>query len=227
MTRRREKTGLSVAGCRPPDHFGASSSSAPEERDRVADGPPALAAVGGPDGTLVARIRDGDVAAFEEMVRTYAQPLTAFAWRYLRSDDGAPDLAQDVFAELWEHRRELAIRGSLRAYLFAAVRNRALNVLDHLRIEARWRERSSAAMLDVPTAPPADEGLERTELAEAVQRAIGSLPPRAQEIARLRWIDRLSRREIAEIVGVATPTVSVHLTRALKRLRRLLRGLDR
>jgi RNA polymerase sigma factor (sigma-70 family) len=60
-----------------------------------------------------------------------------------------------------------------------------------------------------------------------VELALRSLPPRAQEIARLRWVDRLSQREIAQILGIAVPTVSVQLTRAVKRLRALLRGWRR
>jgi RNA polymerase sigma-70 factor (ECF subfamily) len=202
---------------RADDRAGLSQST-----DRL----PTLAPMGDSDAALVARIRGGDVGAFEDMVRAYAQPLATFAWRYLRREEDAADLAQDVFAHVWEHRRELTVTASLRAYLFATVRNRALNALDHARVEARWCERSAFELLDAPPPPLADERLEQAELRTAVQRALGTLPPRAQEIARLRWIDRLSRREIAQILGVATPTVSVHLTRALKRLRRLLRGLD-
>jgi RNA polymerase sigma-70 factor (ECF subfamily) len=163
-----------------------------------------------------------DTAAFEQMVLTYAQPLTAFAWRYVQSDELAVDVVQDVFTQVWERRADLGVRTNLRAYLFAATRNRALNALAHARIESRWRER--AVQGEVPrTAPDASELAERTELSAAVATALRSLPPRAQEIARLRWIDHLSRREIAEVLGVALPTVSVHLTRTVKRLRGLLR----
>jgi RNA polymerase sigma-70 factor, ECF subfamily len=158
-------------------------------------------------------------------VLSHAQSLVAFAWRYLKSEEAAVDLVQDVFAHLWEHRAELQIRGTMRAYLFAATRNRALNAIEHARIEARWRERS-ACDGDPSYRPPVtpDTLTEHGELHAAVEAALRSLPPRAQEIARLRWIDRLSRREIAEVLGIAVPTVSVHLTRTVKRLRGLLRG---
>lgn len=166
-----------------------------------------------------------DAAGLETAVLSYAQPLVAFAWRYLKSEEAAVDLVQDVFAHLWEHRAELQIRGTMRAYLFAATRNRALNAIAHARIEDRWRERAAheeAAARAQPIRP--DQAAEREELRQAVEAALRSLPPRAQEIARLRWIDRLSRREIAEVLGIAVPTVSVQLTRAVKRLRGLLRG---
>src|SRR5215472_2974196 len=61
-----------------------------------------------------------DDAAFEQMVLAYAQPLTAFAWRYVRSDEMAVDIVQDVFAQVWERRAALAQRTNVRAYLFAA-----------------------------------------------------------------------------------------------------------
>lgn len=163
-----------------------------------------------------------DTAAFEQMVLTHAQPLTAFAWRYVQSDAVAVDVVQDVFAQVWERRADLDVRTNLRAYLFAATRNRALNALAHARIEAHWRQRAVQGEVE-RTAPDASELAERTELSAAVAAALRSLPPRAQEIARLRWIDHLSRHEIAEVLGVAVPTVSVHLTRTVKRLRGLLR----
>lgn len=170
--------------------------------------------------------REGlDAAGLEAAVLDYAQPLVAFAWRYVKSEEGAVDLVQDVFAHLWEYRTELQIRGTLRAYLFAATRNRALNAIAHARIEARWRERSAHESEHSQTPPLTPDTLaERGELHAAVDAALRSLPPRAQEIARLRWIDRLGRREIAEVLGIAVPTVSVHLTRTVKRLRGLLRG---
>jgi len=163
-----------------------------------------------------------DAAAFEEMVLTYAQPLTAFAWRYVHSEDVAVDLVQDVFANVWEHRAELRVRANLRAYLFAATRNRALNALAHGQIEARWRDRVMGGEAE-RSAPAANERAEQTELSAAIAEALSSLSPRARDIARLRLIDRLSRREIAEVLGIALPTVSVHLTRTVKRLRGLLR----
>jgi RNA polymerase sigma-70 factor, ECF subfamily len=172
------------------------------------------------------------VAAFEAIVLTYARPLTAFAWRYLKSADAAADLVQDAFAHLWEHRAQLRVRGSLRGYLYAATRNRALNVLEHQRIEARWREgaraaaaRRGAAAVAVPRSTLPDAILESAELGATVHDALRSLPPRAREIARLRWIERLSQREIAQALGIAVPTVSAHLTRTAKRLRALLAGV--
>ena len=168
-----------------------------------------------------------DDAAFERMVLAYAQPLTSFAWRYVRSDDMAVDIVQDVFAQVWERGTAIDQRTNMRAYLFAATRNRALNVLAHGRIEERWRVRAAREEgdgEDGPTAPHASELAERRELSAAIAAALRSLPPRAQEIARLRWIEHLSRREIAEVLGIALPTVSIHLTRTVKRLRALLRG---
>lgn len=167
-----------------------------------------------------------DEAAFEQIVLLYARPLTVLAWRYLRSEDAAVDLAQDVFADLWEHRADLQIRTSLRAYLFAMTRNRALNAVAHTRIAERWQEREAREPAGDPAS--ATDGphaqAERAELHAAVEAALRTLPPRAQEIARLRWVERLSRREIAEMLGVAVPTVGVQLARAVKRLRDLLRG---
>jgi RNA polymerase sigma-70 factor, ECF subfamily len=215
-----------------PKHRPAPSQESTAELGQVPSSPPGLSRVPSTrhqprDASFAARLRAGDAAAFEEMVLAYAEPLAAFTWRYLRSDDAALDLTQEVFAHMWQHQREITIRGSVRAYLFAAARNRALNAIEHQRVEARWSEWATGAGL-TGIRPPAraDERAERAEVARAVETALRTLPPRAQEIARLRWVDQLSKREIAEVLGIAVPTVSVQLTRAVKRLRALLRGFD-
>ncbi len=178
------------------------------------------------DQALVARVRAGDVAAFEALVRTYAQPLAAFAWRYVGSVDGAMDIAQDVFARVWQQRGALVVTGSVRAYLYAAARNRALNVVKRARVEARWRVAVAEGRAPAPAAPArADESLARAELAAAVRAAIDALPPRTREVVRLRWQEQLLPAEIARITGVSVSTVGNQLTRAARRLRAVLAGV--
>ena len=77
----------------------------------------------------VARIRAGDGAAFEAMFRQYYEPLLRFALTYLPVRESAEDLVQDVFYRIWEHRERWAVRTTLAAYLYAAVRHRALDSL--------------------------------------------------------------------------------------------------
>jgi RNA polymerase sigma factor (sigma-70 family) len=91
---------------------------------------------------LVARVRAGDEAALEAIFRAYATPLCGFAVRYLRSADLAADLVQDLFLWIWRNRSDWTIQTGLKAYLYRAVRNRALDAVRHHQIERRWAEQT-------------------------------------------------------------------------------------
>src|SRR4029077_15894820 len=124
---------------------------------------------------------------------------------YVRSAEAAEDIVQDVFAALWSARGSMKITTSLRAYLYAAVRNRALNVRKHEAIAAEW-ERDEAdedvrALHPTPVQP--DEIFDRAQLESQLRTALDSLPERCRLVMRLRWQEQLSYAEIAEAMGIS------------------------
>ena len=94
------------------------------------------------ESELVLRIRAGDESACEALYRAYRTPLWRFAYSYVRSPEVAEELVQDVFLALWRNRAEAGTRGSIRTWLYAAIRNQALNHLRHERIVTRLDERT-------------------------------------------------------------------------------------
>ena len=73
----------------------------------------------------LARLKEGDQAAFDAIFRAHYAHLVGFAQGLLRDRSAAEDAAQEVMLELWRRRAELAITESLRAYLLRSTRNRA------------------------------------------------------------------------------------------------------
>ena len=180
----------------------------------------------------IARIRAGDEAAFEALFHAYFAPLCDFAERYVGAPDVAEELVQTLFFDLWTQRAAWAPRGSARAYLFGAVRNRALNHLRHRRVEERWRAASVRAAsvreghLGAAPADAADE-IEAAELRTALARAVARLPERARLVVVLRWQHQLRHAEIAEVLGISVKGVENQLARALRALRTHLGGHGR
>jgi DNA-directed RNA polymerase specialized sigma24 family protein len=76
-----------------------------------------------------APIAAGDRAAFEALFRLHYRPLCGFAMGYLKDGDKAEDLVQDLFFRLWLDREKVNVTTSVKAYLYAAVRNRCLNAV--------------------------------------------------------------------------------------------------
>jgi RNA polymerase sigma-70 factor (ECF subfamily) len=167
------------------------------------------------EAEVVRRIRAGDHGAFETVFRTHYARLCDFANSIVRAPDVAEEVVQDVFANIWRQRSSLQITGTLRAYLYGAVRNRALNHSRRSALEVPVHP------IDEPRAPGSDAqaGLESAEVRALVRAALQSLPPRNREVLELRWLHGLSHADIAAALGISRKGVENHLTRGLAALR--------
>jgi RNA polymerase sigma-70 factor (ECF subfamily) len=185
------------------------------------DGTPAVDAA----HDIAARIRAGDARALQSLFREYYTSLCDFAVRYVREESVAEDLVQDLFSDLWARRGDWTPRESVRAYLFSAVRNRALNLRKRQAVERDWERDETVS--EVPTlhlvAETTPDRLEREELSARVAAAMESLPERCRLVMHLRWRERLPHAEIAAVMGISVKGVEMQLSRGLKALRLLLR----
>lgn len=166
----------------------------------------------------IERIRGGNEAEFKEVFQAHYPALCAFAYRFTGSSSAAEEIVQTVFVDLWEQRQRLRVRTSLRAYLYAATRNRALDERKHEQVEARWAERSRAED-EVSIDSDAQQAMETSETSAALHAAIAQLPERERLIVTLRWLRGLKPPEIAEALGISVKGVEIQITRALRALR--------
>jgi RNA polymerase sigma-70 factor (ECF subfamily) len=175
-----------------------------------------------PDTIPLARMRDGDMAAFEALYRKFVPRLCTFAGSYVKDRDVAEEVVQDVMCTMWERRTDVARSGTLRAYLFASVRYR---VLDHVRNTKTRLAIMDGAGDDLPgpaSFPAPSTPVEVAELAAHLSRAIMKLPRTRRRVLLLRWEDGLSYAEIAQVVGSSVKAVENQLNRTLKQLREAL-----
>jgi RNA polymerase sigma-70 factor, ECF subfamily len=174
--------------------------------------------------TFAARIRAGDPAAFEQLFREHYAALCAFALRFVDLDAKAEELVQDLFTQLWVDRASWEAPRNTRSYLFAAVRNRALNERRRAGLEADWAAHALADEDDaLPKPSPSPQDLlERGELRGRVDRAIAALPERCRLVVHLRWREQMSHAEIAQVMEISVKGVEIQLTRGLRALRAAL-----
>ncbi|HEX3868678.1 MAG TPA: RNA polymerase sigma-70 factor [Gemmatimonadaceae bacterium] len=174
------------------------------------------------DGEWVARVHEGDRAAFEALVRHYSDRLCAFTYGTTHDVEATKELVQDLFLWVWRHRHEWDVRGSLTTYLYRSARNHALSYLRHARLERRWQEGMASSgdrEFERADPPRADEATDTAELSAAISRAIEALPERCRVVFRLNREHHLTYREIGETLGISVKTVEVHMGRALAALR--------
>jgi RNA polymerase sigma-70 factor (ECF subfamily) len=171
-----------------------------------------------PDSLLLARIRRGDMDAFETIFSTYHATLCEIVDAYVGSQAVAEEIVQDLFYTIWKDRERLEIRDSVRSYLCAAARNRAVQHLRHGAVVLRFAQRAAAESESLHS-PAAHAVLEQEETLAALRAAVAKLPPRARLAVVLRWRHRQSNAEVAESMGVSVKAVEKLLTSAMRRLR--------
>ena len=171
------------------------------------------------DRALLARLRGGDEAAFDAIFRAHYAPLVGLAESVLRHRAVAEEVVQDVMLELWRRRETLVVEESLRAYLFRATRNRALNHLRHRKVEQRGEPHARGESV-VPAA--ADAYLVEEEIDAAVRRAVAELPDRCREVFELSRVHGLRYAEIARALDISVKTVEAQMGKALRVLRERL-----
>lgn len=177
------------------------------------------------DAALIAAVRAGDRVQFATFFHVYYGALVRFARSITRSDESAEEVVNDVFARLWANHVTWAPHGTVRAYIFRAVRNRAIDAADAnsamvraLSRVLRWQSRERPTAMGKP-APAPDETLVLRETRAALHDAIATLPEQTRQILALRWQHGMSWTEVAEVTGMDSAAVRMKHTRALRALR--------
>ena len=176
------------------------------------------------DERLLERARLGDEAAFLALYERQHRAAYRFALRLLGSQAAAEDAVHDCFLELITRAGFDPSRGSLRNYLFGAVRHRALRQFRRAGRECEIEDADGAGGEGAGRAGSGEplELLLGAELSETVRRAVARLPPLQREALLLFQYEELSLAEIADVVGADVNAVKARLHRARASLRKSL-----
>jgi RNA polymerase sigma-70 factor (ECF subfamily) len=168
---------------------------------------------------LLARLRTGDEAAFEQLFRMHAAALCDFAFSYVRSKEIAEEVVQDLFCWIWEQRFTVEMPHGVRAWLFTAVRNRSLNQVRFRRLEFELHERVIREFPSRRAVVQPDAELAARDLSEAASELVAAMAPRCREAYVLIRQQGMSYAEAAQVMGISSKTVEIHMTRAMTILR--------
>jgi RNA polymerase sigma-70 factor (ECF subfamily) len=171
-------------------------------------------------GWVVERLRKGDASAVAEVYDQHHAAVRRFARRLIGDDAAAEDLVHEVFVTLPSAMRRFDGGSSLSTYLISIAANHARHFL---RGAARRRRAFSRLALE-PTAPidTPEHEVSRIDLAEALTRALDTLPLDQRLAFVLCEVEERTAREAAEIARVPEATVRTRLFHARRKMRAAL-----
>ncbi|PYI69711.1 RNA polymerase subunit sigma-70 [Arthrobacter livingstonensis] len=163
-----------------------------------------------PDAVLAERAGDGDVAAFETLVRRHGPLMRAYSRRLMSSPAEADDVVQESLITAW---KEI---GNLRDG--TAVRSWLMRVVGHRAVDAGRRRKSHSNVADQHELPDRAPGPERAAVSgsagQALSRALAKLPEEQRRCWVLKEYGGQSYDDIAQTLGISTASVRGRLARA-------------
>ncbi|WP_300612367.1 sigma-70 family RNA polymerase sigma factor [Trebonia sp.] len=173
------------------------------------------------DATLVVRAREGDIAAFEALVRRYRVPVYRIALRILADPGGAADTAQEAFTAAWRLLHGIKAEQAFAAWLYRIAVTRALSALRTTRPLVPLDATATAAASD--RSPGPEEHALADGLATALRCALSHLTPEQRACWVLREMEGMTYEEVATILHTTPDAVRGRLHRARPQLAAELR----
>jgi len=184
------------------------------------------------DLRLVDSLRDGNEAAYEQLLIRFQQPVYALAMRLLDDPSEAFDVVQEVFLKVFRNIASFRGQSTLKTWIYRITVNEAHNA-------RRWFFRHRRREVELDTDPedtrnwketipdhgrsPFDEASDR-EQHVMIEAALDKINPIFREAVVLRDITDLSYEEIAEVLGVSLGTVKSRILRGREALKEELAG---
>jgi RNA polymerase sigma-70 factor (ECF subfamily) len=176
------------------------------------------------DTTLMLRYRDGDVRAFECLYQRHKTML----YRYLQRMCKHPEMANDVFQEVWSkvivRRDRYEVRAQFRTFLYTIARNAALDIMRRNSAERihDWTDIENHRQQLVDDAVSPEKHAVTAQLKQDLKVELEKLPAAQREVFVLFEDAELDLHEIASIVGANMETVKSRLRYAVNKLRNAL-----
>lgn len=167
------------------------------------------------DAVLLQQVEQGSEHAFNVLFERYWERAYQDAYKRLKDVDQSKDIVQEIFTHIWLKRETLHI-DNLPAYLNIAVRNRVFKLVEKQKLNHPFFD----ILENMPaTYLQADADLRWKEFFRSYEELLTTLPPKRQQIFRLRFQEDLPTKDIATQLGLSRKTVQNQLGKAIEQLR--------
>jgi len=175
------------------------------------------------DRELIRRFQKGDESAFNELVRKYQKSIYQIARRLLGSHEEAEDLSQEVFIKAYRGLAGFRSDAGFFTWIYRITVNSALNVLRKKKLRQILSLENVGFSIASRSAAP-DQQIEKEEALQAISRAINRLPKMQKIVFTLRHDQKLTHKEIAQILNRDEGTVKANYHHAIRKLKKAVKS---
>lgn len=173
------------------------------------------------DIELVSEFRNGNMSAFDEIVRRYQKKVYFLARRILINHDDADDVAQEVFIKLYHSLSEFKGESSLSTWIYRITVNECNGFLRKKRIKEIISLDEIVNILRQDRTPE-QEMIEKEER-KLIEKAIENLPPKQRIVFVMRFFENLEYEEISKILGKPIGTLKANYFHAVKKIQKFIK----
>ena len=177
------------------------------------------------DEELADHIRRGDGVAYEVLFERHGGAAFSLAYRMCGRRTLAEDIVQEAFLSLWRGRGFDPARGSVRSWVLAAVRHRALDSFRHQTAKAGLDVHDEVAAEGLVADDRTDTQVQREDDAQQVRGALIELPAEQRQVIELAYYGGFTHSEIAGMLDLPAGTVKGRMRLGLTKLRLSLADL--
>jgi RNA polymerase sigma-70 factor, ECF subfamily len=170
---------------------------------------------------LLARLKKGDILAYDQIYHRYCHKLYSFVYRILKDEADTEDIVQEVFIKIWEFREKLDDGKLLNSFIFTIAYNNSISLIRKKISSSKYCEylRNISVSQDNSFSE-----IEINELNRQIEKLIESLPERQKRVYLSHREKGLTYPEIAREMGISKNTVENHMVKTLKYLRQNLKN---
>ncbi len=175
------------------------------------------------DPHLVARAQQGDLTAFEELVKKYQREIYGLACRLVMDQEEAKDLTQQAFLQAFVHIRDFRQQSQFRTWLFRIAINQCYN---YLKTKKKFGEPVDPQEMHLVGEDSPEEDLVAEQDRQRLYEALTKLPAKQRAVITLKLEQGLSYQEISQVLGGTAGAARVNYCQALKTLKKYLKSED-
>jgi len=175
------------------------------------------------DPQLVARAQEGDLPAFEELVKKYQREIYGLACRLVLDAEEAKDLAQQAFLQAFVHIRSFRQQAQFRTWLFRIAINQCYNFL---KTKKKYGDPVDYEEFTLVGGESPEEELVTKDERRRLYAALNRLPAKQRAVITLKLEQGLSYEEISRVLGGTAGAARVNYCQAIKTLRKYLQNED-